>query len=214
MARQCSCPVYPYFAQCICRACHSLHAHVVPPTPPERGSTWVVTPADNVFVIIVVVLQFPAPGRVASAATFRQFPTSAASRGITATGVREQHHLSTLIVMLSLYIANRLPHTLRHVRRHLAVPLFFRNRDPYKRQDQAAIMPTPPFCQSRRDILTEISGLFAKKSKTKDTARTPKSIGTLPKGCESATTISTCNSSHDGASAKDQAMGVRPGRLG
>jgi hypothetical protein len=78
-------------------------------------------------------------------------------------------------------------------------------------------MPTPPFSQDRRDWLTEIFGLFTKKNKGKDTAKSahPAKLNVaLPKGCESVTTISPCNSRDDGASAKDQAMGYRPGRLG
>jgi len=62
-------------------------------------------------------------------------------------------------------------------------------------------MPTPPFSQDRRDWLTEISSLFEKR---KDKSKGLNSR--IPKGCESVTTISTCNSRDDGASAKDQAM--------
>ena len=56
-------------------------------------------------------------------------------------------------------------------------------------------MPTPPFSQDRRDWLFE---------KRKDKSKGLDSR--IPKACESVTTISTCNSRDDGASAKDQAM--------
>jgi hypothetical protein len=75
-------------------------------------------------------------------------------------------------------------------------------------------MPTPPFSQDRRDWLTEISSLFAKKSK--DVAVTTPKTGlnvAFPKACDSVTTISTCNS-RDNGSSNDQAVGNRPGRLG
>jgi hypothetical protein len=81
-------------------------------------------------------------------------------------------------------------------------------------------MPTPPFSQDRRDWLTEISGLFTTKktgskesNATKATSSRAKLNVALPKAFDSVTTISTFGSIDHG-SAKDQAMGDRPRRLG